>query len=182
MVLGPIMSRHGRPVSRRPASVADCWPIFRARYFVKPWPSSRASRAFSFPFAQPVEEALGLVKFLDIPVPLFRKLLGLLLPLLPVAVRELLGGPEAVKLGRLREGRDRGILAPGGRPAFFQGLRASDRCCARGQAAFPALRVPGGICGRRQSRPSRPIELDVLQHLELSRGPRRASVPILSSG
>lgn len=46
----------------------------------------------------------GLVKFLDVAVPLFRKILGLLLPLLPMAAGELLRGPEAVKLCGLLEG------------------------------------------------------------------------------
>jgi len=57
-----------------------------------------------FPSAQLFEHALGLVRLLDVAVPLFRKILGLLLPLLPMGVRELLRRPEAVKLGRLLEG------------------------------------------------------------------------------
>jgi len=56
-----------------------------------------------FPSARLFEHPLS-VKFLDVAVPLFRKILGLLLPLLPMAVGELLRGSEAVKLSRLLEG------------------------------------------------------------------------------
>ena len=55
------------------------------------------------PFAHLLEHALRLVKFLDVTVPLLRTILYLCLPLLPVAIRELLRGTEAVKLGRLFE-------------------------------------------------------------------------------
>ena len=57
-----------------------------------------------FPFAHLFDHALGVVKFHDVAFPLSRKILRLFLPLLPMAVGELLRGAEAVKLGRLLEG------------------------------------------------------------------------------
>jgi len=56
------------------------------------------------PFAHLFDHALGVVKFHDVALPLFRKILRLTFPLLPVAVCELLRGAEPVKFGRLLEG------------------------------------------------------------------------------
>ena len=63
-----------------------------------------------FPFAHLFDHALGVVKFHDVALPLFRKILRLTFPLLPMAVCELLRGTEAVKLGRLLEGQIVGFL------------------------------------------------------------------------
>jgi hypothetical protein len=83
----------------------------RGGFLLRPWSAplslAREAEAFVrfkaafkgfllFPFAQLFYHALGFVKFLDVAVPLFRKILGLLLPLLPMAVGELLRGPEEV--------------------------------------------------------------------------------------
>ena len=59
-----------------------------------------------FLFAHFFEQALGVVKFHDVALPLLRKILCLLLPLFPMAVRSgLCEGPKRLKLGRLFEGQ-----------------------------------------------------------------------------
>ena len=57
-----------------------------------------------FLFAHLFKHVLGVVKFHDVALPLLRKILCLLLPLLAMAVGELLRGAIAVKLGGLLEG------------------------------------------------------------------------------
>ncbi len=73
-----------------------------------------------FPFAHLFDHTLGVVKFYDVALPLFRKIVRLTFPLLPMLVGELLRGAEAVKLGRLLEGQVVGFLRLAVRQTFFQ--------------------------------------------------------------
>jgi hypothetical protein len=120
-----------------------------------------------FPLTHFFEDALGVVKFLDVAVPLFRRILGLLLPLLPVAIRELLRWPEAVQLGRLLEGQIVGFLRLAIGQAFFKvfKLRIVAPLLDKELLTFFEFLAEfegGGV------QAFRPIELPVLQHLELS--------------